>query len=57
MGELLDNTVKIYYDKKSAIVIAKNPIFHSRSKHISIKYQFIREVEANKEIELNHCKS
>ena len=30
-------------DNQSAIKLAKNPIFHKRSKHIAIKYHFIRE--------------
>ena len=57
MGELQEEATKIYCDSKSAIAMAKNPIFHSRTKHISIKYHFIREAEANKEIELKHCKT
>ena len=30
-------------DNKSAIVIAKNYIFHSRTRHIVVKYHFIKE--------------
>ena len=29
-------------DSKSALALAKNPIFHERSKHIKVKYHFIR---------------
>ncbi|WVZ93629.1 LOW QUALITY PROTEIN: hypothetical protein U9M48_039594, partial [Paspalum notatum var. saurae] len=29
-------------DNKSAIELAKNPVFHNRSKHIDIKFHFIR---------------
>ncbi|XP_074341862.1 secreted RxLR effector protein 161-like [Apium graveolens] len=35
--------VKIYVDNKSTISLAKNPVSHSRSKHINIKYHFLRE--------------
>ncbi|KAL8087732.1 hypothetical protein AgCh_037766 [Apium graveolens] len=38
-----EGPVKIYVDNKSAISLAKNPVSHSRSKHINIKYHFIRE--------------
>ena len=31
-------------------------VFHRRTKHISIKYQFLQEAIDNKEIELKYCK-
>lgn len=37
------NPVVIYIDNKSAIDLAKNPVFHGHSKHIDIRYHFIRE--------------
>ena len=36
MGESQMETTTIYCDSKSAISIAKNPVFHSRTKHIGI---------------------
>ena len=30
-------------DNQSAIKPARNPVFHKRSKHIAIKYHFVRE--------------
>jgi hypothetical protein len=30
-------------DNKSAMALAKNPVFHDRSKHIRVKYHFIRD--------------
>ena len=33
----------IYEDNQSTICMAQNPQFHGRSKHIGIKYHFIRE--------------
>jgi hypothetical protein len=29
-------------DSKSALVLARNPVFHERSKHIDLRYHFIR---------------
>jgi hypothetical protein len=29
-------------DSKSALTLAKNPIFHERSKHIRVRHHFIR---------------
>ena len=37
----------IYYDKQSCIKLPKNLVFHDKSKHIEIKYQYIRDMEAN----------
>jgi hypothetical protein len=30
-------------DSKSALALAKNPILHERSKHIRVRYHFIRD--------------
>ncbi|RDX80760.1 hypothetical protein CR513_38653, partial [Mucuna pruriens] len=42
-------------NNKSVIAMMKNPIHHQRTKHVAIKYHFIREVEATKEIQLDYC--
>ncbi|PKA46909.1 Retrovirus-related Pol polyprotein from transposon TNT 1-94 [Apostasia shenzhenica] len=47
----------IYIDNKSALALAKNPVFHDRSKHIDIRYHFIRECIAKMEIQLKYIKS
>lgn len=45
-------------DNSSAINISKNPIMHSRTKHIEIKYHFLREKVAKKEVKVEYvCKS
>ena len=49
--------IKILCDNKSAIALTKNPMFHGRSKHISIKFHYIRELVKNQEIELEFCRS
>ena len=46
--------VILYIDNKSAIDLAKNPVFHGRSKHIDIRYHFIRECVERGEIVLKH---
>ena len=33
----------IYYDNQSCIKLSENPVFHDRSKHIEIRYHFIRD--------------
>ena len=47
----------IYEDNQLAIIMAKDPQFHGRSKHIDIKYYFIREQVTNRSLELKYCKS
>ena len=37
--------------------ISKYPVFHGRTKHIKIKFHFIREVQQSNEVLLVHCSS
>ncbi|GKE87325.1 hypothetical protein Tco_1564800, partial [Tanacetum coccineum] len=37
------NRIPIYCDSKSAIAISCNPVQHSKTKHIDIRYYFIKE--------------
>jgi hypothetical protein len=39
--------IPIHCDNTSAISVSKNPIFHSKTKHIPIKYHFLREKVTN----------
>ena len=38
-----DSPMTILIDNQSAIVISKNPAFHDCSKHIDIRYHFVRK--------------
>ena len=33
----------IFCDSQSAIHLATNPVYHSKSKHIDVKYHFVRQ--------------
>ncbi|KAI5341717.1 hypothetical protein L3X38_009592 [Prunus dulcis] len=46
-----------YSPPTSAIAMAKNPIHHQKTRHISRKFHFIREAIQAKEIELIYCKT
>ena len=35
---------RLYSDSQSAIHLAKNSAFHSKTKHIQLKYHFIRSI-------------
>jgi hypothetical protein len=37
-------------DNQSAIHLAKNQVFHARTKHIDVRYHFVREILEEEEI-------
>ncbi|GJS92258.1 putative ribonuclease H-like domain-containing protein [Tanacetum coccineum] len=43
---------KIYIDNESTICIVKNPVFHSKTKHIEIRHHFIRDCYEKKLIQV-----
>ncbi|GJT23533.1 putative reverse transcriptase, RNA-dependent DNA polymerase [Tanacetum coccineum] len=43
---------KIHIDNKSTICIVKNPVFHSKTKHIKIRHHFIRDSYEKKLIQM-----
>ncbi|KAJ9561594.1 hypothetical protein OSB04_006754 [Centaurea solstitialis] len=45
--------IPIYCDNTSAIAIANNPLLHSKTKHIEVRYHFIRDHVMNGDIELH----
>ncbi|GJV48908.1 retrovirus-related pol polyprotein from transposon TNT 1-94 [Tanacetum coccineum] len=45
--------VPIFCDNTSAIAISNNPVLHSRTKHIDIRYHFIRNHILKRDIELH----
>jgi len=46
---------EIFCDNRSAIAMTKNPTFHSRTKHIDIRYHFIQSCVSAGEIVLKTC--
>nr|GEU95378.1 retrovirus-related Pol polyprotein from transposon TNT 1-94 [Tanacetum cinerariifolium] len=50
------NKIPIYCDSKSAIAISCNPVQHSRTKHIAVRYHFIKEHVEKGTIELYFLK-
>ena len=44
-------------DNLSAQQLIKNPVYHARSKHIDIKYHYVRDVYNNNDIVLKYVPS
>jgi len=54
LGQSVDAHVIIYCDDISSILLANNPVYHARTKHIEVHYHFIREKVLAREINLIH---
>ncbi|XP_031273247.1 secreted RxLR effector protein 161-like [Pistacia vera] len=50
--ELTDSKVTIFSDGQSAILLSKNPIYHERTKHVDVRFHFIRDLITKELIEL-----
>ena len=48
------DTMVVYCDNSNAIDISKNPIQHSTTKHIKIRYHFIRDLVERKIVALEY---
>jgi hypothetical protein len=42
----------IYCDNQSCVKLSENPVFHEKSKHLYIKYHYIRDMVYKGEVEL-----
>jgi hypothetical protein len=49
-----DDPIPIYCDNTSSISISKNPMMHSKMKHIPIKYHFLWEHVTEKNIRVEY---
>lgn len=49
-----DQLPTLYVDNASAVKLAKNPEYHKRSKHIDVRYFYVREKYLDAELKLEH---
>jgi hypothetical protein len=49
-----DEPIPIYCDNTNDIGISKNPVMHSKMKHVPIKYHFLRKQVAKKNIRVEY---
>jgi hypothetical protein len=54
----MQDKVKLLFDSQSVIHLTKNPSYHNKTKHIPIKYRFVRQVidEGGVSLEKVHTK-
>lgn len=57
IGFQQSTAVKLFEDNQGAIALSKNPAHHTRTKHIDVKYHFIRDAIESKEIEVEYCQT
>ena len=49
---LKDSVPKVYCDSQSAIHLYKNSAFHKRTKHIDVRLHFVRDMIAQRQVEV-----
>ena len=54
LQEEVSDPTTIYCDNLNNIQLAKNPVFHARTKHIEVHYHFVRERVLSGEVELQY---
>eukprot|EP00253_Pinus_taeda_P006498 PITA_06498 len=47
---LVQEAIRIYCDSQSAIFLAKNPAYHSKTKHIDVQYHFVMDMIEDKKV-------
>ena len=57
IGITFEEPIIIYFDNISIVSMSKNPVLHSKTKNIAIKYHVLREKVVEKQIILEYIKS
>jgi len=55
LGHVQGMCTTIYCDNNSAIKLSRNPVLHGRSKHIDVRFHFLRELTRDGVVELVYC--
>ena len=53
----VDAPVKLLCDNLSSVLLAMNPVYHARTKHIEVHYHFIREMVLAGKVDLMHVRT
>lgn len=43
-ANLLEGIATVYSDSQSAIHLSKNPVYHERTKHVDVRYHYVRDL-------------
>ena len=54
MNEEIIEPMMLYCDNNNAINISKNHVMHAKTKHIAIKYHYVRELVEDKEVKMEY---
>ena len=57
LGIQVQRPVVIHCDNLSSIQLARNPVFHARTKHIEVHYHFVRERVLDGDIDLTYVRT
>lgn len=57
LGHIQMRCTTIFCDNSSTIKLSRNPVMHGRSKHIDVRFHFLRDLSRNEVIKLVHCNS
>ena len=49
--------IMLFCDNSSTIKLSKNPVLHGRSKHIDVRFHFLRDLTKEGKVELVHCRN
>jgi len=52
--ETSDEPVVVYCDSMAALCYVKDPKYHGKTKHIQVRYHFVKDIIARKEVVLRH---
>jgi hypothetical protein len=52
-----EEPIPLHCDNTSTISVSKNPVLHSKTKHIPLKYHFLKDQVANKVVQLQYIPS
>ncbi|KAH7426269.1 hypothetical protein KP509_11G093200 [Ceratopteris richardii] len=55
--EVQVGTIPIYGDNMSSIYLARNSMFHARSKHTKVYYHYVREKILSKDVEIKFIRT